>query len=180
MAQAAGRPPEERHSGAAAWFSPLRATARRRRRLALWEALLFIAAVTATAVLGAGALVVRTDGDQFHNFGVGLWWAITTITTVGYGDVVPTSAAGRVLGAGLMLVGIASLAFLTAIAASAIVIGEVAEEEHEIEKQEGQILDILREIDARLERLEHSHATTPASPDTQRTGSAHDIDQTVG
>ena len=72
------------------------------------------------------------------------------------------------------------LAFLTAIAASVIVIGEVAGEEQEIEKQEGQILDILREIDAWLERLEHLRATTPAAPDTQRTGGAHDVDQTVG
>jgi len=58
------------------------------------------------------------------------------------------------------------LAFLTAIAASAIVIGEVAGEEQEIEKQEGQILDILREIDARLERLEHlrHHACLSGHP----------------
>lgn len=70
-----------------------------------------------TAVFVAALLVKRVEGpeDGFESFGDSLWWAISTITTVGYGDRVPVTAAGRLTGAVLMLMG---LAFLGVIAAS--------------------------------------------------------------
>jgi len=124
------------------------------RRVTLVQAMLTAAGVTSTAVLSAGALVTRTDPEQFPDLGVGLWWAVTTVTTVGYGDVVPLSSAGRLVGATLMLTGVASVALLTAIAASAIVVGEVRPEERRIEREESEILGRLRDISYRLDRLE--------------------------
>ena len=44
----------------------------------------------------------------------GLWWAVTTVTTVGYGDKFPTTSMGRVLAVGLMLVGISLMGVITA------------------------------------------------------------------
>lgn len=113
-----------------------------------------VVGTTLFAVVLAGFAVTRTDPEQFPNLGVGLWWAIATITTVGYGDVVPSSAAGRLVGSAVMFGGIACLALLTAIAASAIVVVEVRSEEEVIERDEVEILGVLRELDQRLERLE--------------------------
>jgi len=126
----------------------------RRRRVSLAEALVAAVSMTASAVLTAAAAVTRTDPEQFPDFGVGLWWAATTVTTVGYGDVVPTSPAGRLVGAALMFIGIASLALLTAIAASAIVVGELRSGEREIEREESEILSELRDLARRMGRLE--------------------------
>jgi voltage-gated potassium channel len=54
------------------------------------------------------------DSSNIKNIGDGLWWAITTITTVGYGDKFPTTSTGRVLAVGLMLVGISLMGVITA------------------------------------------------------------------
>lgn len=56
---------------------------------------------------------VGTDG-RLHSFFDGLWWASTTITTVGYGDVFPITAAGRIIGVVTMGVGISAFAVVTA------------------------------------------------------------------
>ena len=63
----------------------------------------------------AGGLLVRlTDPDAITSLGTGLWWAVQTATTVGYGDVVPTSTAGRMTAAVVMLAGLSLLAVTTA------------------------------------------------------------------
>ncbi|HVF76638.1 MAG TPA: potassium channel family protein [Acidimicrobiales bacterium] len=56
---------------------------------------------------------VGADG-RVHSFFDALWWSSTTITTVGYGDVYPVTAAGRVIGAVTMVVGISTFAVVTA------------------------------------------------------------------
>lgn len=70
--------------------------------------LAYIAAVQIT-ITERGA-----EGSNIKNFGDGLWWAITTITTVGYGDRFPTTSTGRILAVGLMLVGISLMGVITA------------------------------------------------------------------
>ena len=52
--------------------------------------------------------------SNIKSFGDGLWWAVTTVTTVGYGDKFPTTSMGRVLAVGLMLVGISLMGVITA------------------------------------------------------------------
>ena len=54
------------------------------------------------------------EGSNIKGFGDGLWWAVTTVTTVGYGDRFPTTSVGRVLAVGLMLVGISLMGVITA------------------------------------------------------------------
>lgn len=133
---------------------PLRAVARRRRRLTWLQALLLVGSVSASVVLAGGVFIRWTDPGRFPDLGTGWWWAITTVTTVGYGDHVPVSVAGRLVGAALMIVGIACFAFLTAVAASAIVVGEVSAEERLIEREESEILAQIYDISTRLGRLE--------------------------
>ncbi len=126
--------------------------------------MVLVASITAGEVLTAGLLVTVTDPATFPHLGTDVWWAATTITTVGYGDLVPVSGAGRVVAGALMFSGIAALAFVTAIAASSIVVGEVEEEEHEIEAHERRVARQLAEIDARLARIERALAE-PGAPD---------------
>ena len=132
----------------------LRVPRKLRRRMSLAQALGLSITITSCAIVAAAAAVTYTDPEQFPHLGVGLWWAAATVTTVGYGDVVPSSPGGRLIGAVLMFLGIASLALLTAIAASAIVVGEVRSEEREIEKEETEIISELRKLTSRISRLE--------------------------
>lgn len=137
-----------------------------RRRLTLVQAFGLAAIVTGTGVLLGGWLISTLEPERFEHLGEGIWWAITTITTVGYGDFVPSTAAGRAVGAGLMLLGFAALAFVTATMAS-IIIGEVRAEERLIEREETEILALLSELNERLERLERpdaGQAEGPVSP----------------
>jgi hypothetical protein len=53
-----------------------------------------IATVTTLTTIVAGLLMTVADHDNFPSVGRGLWWAIQTVTTVGYGDVVPDSTGG--------------------------------------------------------------------------------------
>jgi len=54
------------------------------------------------------------EGSNIKNFGDGIWWAITTVTTVGYGDRYPTTTEGRFLAVTLMIMGISLMGVITA------------------------------------------------------------------
>ncbi len=71
--------------------------------------------------VASGVIMRIVDPDDFPSLGLALWWAVTTVTTVGYGDVVPVQPAGRAVAAVLMVVGFASLSLLTGIVASVLV-----------------------------------------------------------
>ncbi len=84
-----------------------------RRRAARFA--LSLAALTwlTSAVAFTLAEDVGANG-RVHSFGDALWWSISTITTVGYGDIYPVTFAGRLIGAFTMLVGISTFAVVTA------------------------------------------------------------------
>lgn len=76
----------------------------------------FVASIL-LAYIGAVQITITergVEGSNIKNFGDGLWWAITTVTTVGYGDRFPTTSIGRVLAVCLMLVGISLMGVITA------------------------------------------------------------------
>lgn len=80
-------------------------------------------ALSTVLVLYAGALAELAaergaPGANIETFGTSLWWAVTTITTVGYGDVYPVTAAGRWVATALMVAGVALLGVVTASLAS--------------------------------------------------------------
>lgn len=84
-------------------------------------------AVAATSLLVfSGSLAAlhaerRAPGATITSFGDALWWALVTVTTVGYGDTYPVTTQGRLVAVGLMLVGVAFLGVVTAIFASWLV-----------------------------------------------------------
>ena len=73
-----------------------------------------IASVTLMATIAGGVLIHFADKKNFPNIGDGLWWAIQTVTTVGYGDLVPTTTTGRLVASFVMLTGIGFLTVITA------------------------------------------------------------------
>jgi voltage-gated potassium channel len=73
-----------------------------------------IVSVTVSVTIIGGVLMHFTDKKSFPNIGDGLWWAVQTVTTVGYGDLVPKSTAGRLVASLVMLVGIGFLTVITA------------------------------------------------------------------
>jgi len=113
-----------------------------------------VATVTTIATVGFGLLMTAIDHKNFTTLGQGLWWSVQTVTTVGYGDVVPTTAAGRLVATLVMLLG---LAFLTVITA-AITSSFVARATEEAARRKGgaapATADDVREINKRLERME--------------------------
>jgi voltage-gated potassium channel len=111
-----------------------------------WAAL-----VTGFVVLGGAAAFEAVEEDQGLSLWDGLWWATTTVTTVGYGDISPTTDEGRLIAIAIMLVGIGFVAMLTAAMAQLFVARAV---EEEVEPREDAMLTELRGIQERLERLE--------------------------
>ena len=93
-------------------------------------------------VIIAATVVASVEGGEhasIHSFTDALWWAVVTITTVGYGDMVPMSAAGRAIAFVLMLGGIAFFSGLTANLASFLVKGE--------EREKKAITQLLAEVE---------------------------------
>ena len=81
----------------------------------------FLAVTTLTVALLAGVVVTIIDKEDFPNYGTAVWWAIVTLGTVGYGDVVPHTGWGRVVGSVVIIVGVTFIAFLTAVVTSLFV-----------------------------------------------------------
>lgn len=108
--------------------------------------------VAAVAILD----VERGGEGPIQSFGDSLWWAMTTITTVGYGDMYPVTTAGRFIAAGLMFAGIATLGVVTASFASWLV-ERVAESDEESEAATRRdIASLNSEIRALREELRQS------------------------
>ena len=123
---------------------------REARRIFLHHNLHFIILLTALLVFGAAGLALAVEqnaGGSIDSFGDALWWATTTITTVGYGDTYPVTSSGRVVAAVLMVAGIAFFGVVTANLATYFL--ERSKEEDQAEE-----VDRLDEILRRLETIE--------------------------
>jgi voltage-gated potassium channel len=113
------------------------------RRLTSASAFRFVALATVFLTVIAGAVQATIDTGDFKTFWDGVWWAVVTVTTVGYGDVYPTSVPGRLVAIILMFVGVGFLAVLTATIASQFVKQERSDET-------AAITDALARIEADL------------------------------
>lgn len=111
-------------------------------------------------LIAANALHVL-EPDTAPDVGAAMWWAMTTVTTVGYGDIVPRTMEGRAIGVLLMLVGVAAMAAFTAGMASFVVTRRL---EHEEEESELQIRELRREI-AEIRLLLQERRDSTAGPE---------------
>ncbi len=122
------------------------------RRLLHRHKLHYAILVTGIAVITAAALVLVVESDSsgsIDSFGDALWWAITTVTTVGYGDTFPVTPAGRGIAAFLMVTGIALFGVLTANIATFFIEADQPTDD----SVSAQLDEVLRRLQAIEERL---------------------------
>jgi voltage-gated potassium channel len=122
--------------------------------LTLRKAVGLIVAVATSLAIGAAVLERLLEPAVFDTYPHALWFAITTVTTVGYGDYVPESAAGRLVASALMLTGLGLIPLITSVVVS-ILVSQRSREAREQEMQDLRlILERLDSLDRRLETFE--------------------------
>jgi voltage-gated potassium channel len=100
-------------------------------------------------VLIFGVVEFSVDRQEFKTVWLALWWAVQTVTTVGYGDFVPSNTGGKIVGAALMLGGLSLYAVITALITSAFVSRtKVAEADAHEDSVARQVAKISRQLDA--------------------------------
>jgi voltage-gated potassium channel len=116
-----------------------------------------IAGIWLVTVVLFGVVERIVDPDTFDSIWLSFWWALQTITTVGYGDVVPGEPAGKAVGAVLMLGGLSLLSIIIAVITSAFIARRQADlqasGEDPVMRQLNLIESRLDGIDAELRRL---------------------------
>ena len=124
-------------------------------RLTIFRAVRMVALV-ALSLAFVAAVLERLVDPAMGDFADALWWAIVTVTTVGYGDVIPTSTSGRVIASFLMVAGVSAIPITTSLVVSVFVSRAQAQ-------QRAHDAELRAELMARLERIEQALA---ASADT--------------
>ena len=129
-----------------------------RRPVTVRSAASVIVCTTAVIVIASGLLMRVLDHREFPNIFLGMWWAIQTVTTVGYGDVTPKALAGRIVAAIVMLEGIAFVAIVTAAITSTFVaraehLQDIATAAADAER-DASTQSSLAQVNERLDRLE--------------------------
>jgi voltage-gated potassium channel len=125
-----------------------------------------IVIATLVVVVGAGVAISLIDNEEYPNVGIGMWWALQTVTTVGYGDVTPTNLSGKVVGAAVMLEGTAFIAIVTAVITSTFVARATRESEAARMKDELSDRQFMEKRFDELERKLELLATVPKDPGT--------------
>ena len=118
------------------------------------ERLLALPGVAVVMIIFSTALMVEAErhapGATIKSGGDALWWALTTVTTVGYGDTYPVTTEGRIIAAGLMLVGIALFGSISAIVTSKLILPKETKDHEELRREvralHGEIRDLRDEL----------------------------------
>jgi voltage-gated potassium channel len=117
--------------------------------------------VVAIMFVAAGlevAFEAHAKGSTIHSYGGALWWAVVTVTSVGYGDQYPVTVAGRAVAVVLMITGIALFGVVAASIASYFV---EQDQDRRVESRMDEILTVLSRLEARLDAAERRPAATP-------------------
>lgn len=135
------------------------------RTLTSGTTLKLVALISVFIVVVSGAAQATFDAGEFHTIWQGIWWATVTVTTVGYGDLYPTTVFGRLIGIVVMLVGIGFLSVLTATVASHFVKTERNDESTEMLERlariEGELMALRAElVETSLREEERDHVLT--------------------
>jgi voltage-gated potassium channel len=115
------------------------------------QGLRYVALLALLTALGGGAAFSALE--KHHSTWDGVWWAVSTMSTVGYGDVYPTTTAGRILAIAVMLVGIGFIATLTGSLAQRFLATDVRAIEAEVAEETESMIEILGELRAVRQRI---------------------------
>ena len=115
-------------------------------------AVVVIASTTVVVTVGSGLLMTVIDHERYPSIGSGLWWAVQTTTTVGYGDNAPVTYGSRLLAALVMLFGIGFLTVITAAITSTFISRSRVEQLGT--QADAPTREQFRQLDERLERIE--------------------------
>jgi len=126
--------------------------------------------VTATllVVIVGGVMMRALDHSEYHSIWLGMWWVLQTVTTVGYGDLVPKNTIGKILTSLVMLYGIAFLSITTAAITSVFVAraeqdrmtglgAEAGEAKVSVEERFDRVDSQLAELNERMDKLLQSN-----------------------
>jgi voltage-gated potassium channel len=136
---------------------PLTARLVLRESLTARRAAAIIAGFTVLITVAGGILERIVDRQEYPTIGRGLWFALQTVTTVGYGDVTPRHADGRFIGAVVMLTGIGFLAVITASVTASL----IESSRRRFMESEADVTRRLDEVTERLVRIEAALARRP-------------------
>jgi voltage-gated potassium channel len=122
----------------------------------------YVLAVVIAVMFAAAGLEVAFEahakGGNIHSYGDALWWAVVTVTSVGYGDKYPVTAPGRAVAVVLMITGIALFGVVTASIASYFV---EQDKDRRVEERMDEILTVLHRLEARLDAAERGPLRGP-------------------
>jgi voltage-gated potassium channel len=113
----------------------------------------FLVAVMVIVMVAAAVTVEVLSPNSFSSFGNALWWAATTVTTIGYGDVVPATSGGRVIAGFVMFASVATVSLTTAVITAAFVGYQQRRLSRDAERHD-ELRAALERIERRLEALE--------------------------
>jgi len=121
--------------------------------------------LAASVLVVNGAIIVylverHAPNSNIHTLGQSLWWSVTTVTTVGYGDYVPVTPAGRATACFIMAIGLLTLAVVTAQVASSFVTQGPSRAERLPQDETAAPEMTLAELDRRLARIEELLASS--------------------
>jgi voltage-gated potassium channel Kch len=108
----------------------------------------YLAGATVLLSVVAGVTVWLIDRRDFPTLGDGLWWSLVTLATVGYGDIVPHTAWGRVVGAAVIVVGVTFLSLLTATITTYFVSADQAARDASADGSEATLEQVLERLTA--------------------------------
>ncbi len=121
----------------------------------------YLVAVTALIAVGTGIVAHVIDRRDFPTIQDGIWWSIVTLATVGYGDIVPHTTWGRILGGVVIIFGVTFLSFLIATVTSVFVDADREDLEATRAAQDDAVRSSLQNIDERLAAIESVLADRP-------------------
>jgi voltage-gated potassium channel len=136
-----------------------------RKPLSIARATRLVVTVTLIVTVGGGVIIWLLDHKEFPDLGTSLWWAVQTVTTVGYGDVVPHATSGRLIGTVVMITGIGFIAVMTAAVTASLI--EQARRRAAADRSDPTVQ--LDRIEARLAAIERAVAgggQPPSSPES--------------